>query len=222
MKDDNKLTAEALYVGGRYPHRNGSFVREIDEIRGDCVYWHDQVAPGQCSKERFLGVVTGLDPSSPPPPMIRVKNQRFTKAMRAALRKEAEGLDLLLNRVALFRAAGGDQDSSVEFVLGEIAKSATRIQTDLQRDRGPWPRVVTYIDQNAEALEIQVGSILSVLRAAAQQSPAVSARGVLHATDAEPTPLSSQDLRQLIIDGLSAGLSTVGRIRGLLIPVLGR
>jgi hypothetical protein len=40
-------------VGQSYLHQNGHFIRTIDAIIDDVIYWHDHVAPGQCSAETF-------------------------------------------------------------------------------------------------------------------------------------------------------------------------
>jgi hypothetical protein len=37
-----------LGVCGRYLHNNGNFIRIIDAIEGNTVYWHDECSPGTC------------------------------------------------------------------------------------------------------------------------------------------------------------------------------
>jgi hypothetical protein len=49
-----KIKGSELKAGGRYLHYNGLFVREIDAIEGDTVFWHDEISSGQCGKQTFL------------------------------------------------------------------------------------------------------------------------------------------------------------------------
>jgi hypothetical protein len=49
-----KIKGSELKAGGRYLHRNGLFIREIDAIEGDTVIWHDDISSGQCGKQVFL------------------------------------------------------------------------------------------------------------------------------------------------------------------------
>jgi hypothetical protein len=43
-----------LRVGGRYLHHNGNFIRTIDSIVGNTIYWHDECGPGDCTRNVFL------------------------------------------------------------------------------------------------------------------------------------------------------------------------
>ena len=54
MDNTKKLKGRDLVVGGRYLHVNGLFIRQIDEIEGDTVHYHDQHGHGQCGKGVFL------------------------------------------------------------------------------------------------------------------------------------------------------------------------
>ncbi len=54
MAEPQKIKSRDLVVGGRYLHVNGLFIRQINAIEGDRVYYHDQYGKGQCSKQAFL------------------------------------------------------------------------------------------------------------------------------------------------------------------------
>src|SRR2546421_11751347 len=54
MPNPERLTPKDLVVGGKYPHVNRLFVRQIDAIEGDTVIYHDKYAHGRCSKRAFL------------------------------------------------------------------------------------------------------------------------------------------------------------------------
>jgi hypothetical protein len=54
MPEPNRLTPKDLVVGGRYLHVNRVFVRHIDAIEGDTVFYHDQYGQGRCGKRAFL------------------------------------------------------------------------------------------------------------------------------------------------------------------------
>ena len=56
MDSTQKIGARDLIVGGRYLHRNGSFIRQIDKIEGQMVRYHDQDGPGECGKGLFVRV----------------------------------------------------------------------------------------------------------------------------------------------------------------------
>lgn len=70
MNTPKKVAKRELRVGGRYQHINGYFVRTIDTIEAQTVYWHDHVGPGRCTRRTFLRQVTSFAPepdSSDPP-----------------------------------------------------------------------------------------------------------------------------------------------------------
>ena len=57
MDNTQKIKPRDLVVGGRYLHRNGLFIREIEEIEGNRVHYHDQVSRGwSCSNSVFVRV----------------------------------------------------------------------------------------------------------------------------------------------------------------------
>lgn len=62
----SRLKGSDLKVGGRYLHRNGLFVREIEAIEGDTVFWHDDLSSGQCGKQVFLRQCPSIAPASAP------------------------------------------------------------------------------------------------------------------------------------------------------------
>lgn len=55
MGSTERIKARDLVVGGRYRHRNGLFTREIEEIEGDRVHYHEQVSSWSCGKIAFVG-----------------------------------------------------------------------------------------------------------------------------------------------------------------------
>lgn len=59
-----RIKASNLKAGGRYLHRNGLFVREIDNIEGNIVFWHDEISSGQCGKQIFLRQCPSIAPIS--------------------------------------------------------------------------------------------------------------------------------------------------------------
>lgn len=61
-----KLKGSELKRGCRYLHHNGLFVREIDAIEGDTVFWHDDLSSGQCGKQVFLRQCPSIAPASAP------------------------------------------------------------------------------------------------------------------------------------------------------------
>jgi hypothetical protein len=56
------LRIRDLRVGGRYLHSNGNFVRTIDYIEGNSVYWHDECGPGTGTRNVFLKRCQGFAP----------------------------------------------------------------------------------------------------------------------------------------------------------------
>jgi hypothetical protein len=54
------LRVRDLLVGRRYLHRNGNFIRTIEHIDGDVVYWSDECGPGKCSRAVFLKLCQGF------------------------------------------------------------------------------------------------------------------------------------------------------------------
>jgi len=56
MDNTQKIKPRDLVVGGRYLHHNGLFIREIEEIEGNRVHYHDQVAKTgwSCSNSVFV------------------------------------------------------------------------------------------------------------------------------------------------------------------------
>lgn len=79
-----KIKGSELKVGGRYLHYNGVFVREIDAIEGDTVFWHDDISSGQCGKQVFLrqcpsiATAPGLVAESRPAPQLQSPGGEFT------------------------------------------------------------------------------------------------------------------------------------------------
>ena len=49
-------------MGGRYLHRNGLFIRKIEAIEGDRVFWCDDLSVGQCGKQVFLRLCPSVAP----------------------------------------------------------------------------------------------------------------------------------------------------------------
>jgi len=56
MDSAQRIKPRDLVVGRRYLHRNGLFIREIEEIEGNRVHYHDQVAKTgwSCSNSAFV------------------------------------------------------------------------------------------------------------------------------------------------------------------------
>ncbi len=55
MGNAQKIKGRDLVVGGRYLHRNGLFIREIEAIEGNRVHYHDQMTSGwSCSDSAFV------------------------------------------------------------------------------------------------------------------------------------------------------------------------
>jgi hypothetical protein len=66
-----RLKGSDLKVGGRYLHRNGLFIREIEAIECDRVFWHDDLSSGQCGKQVFLRLCPSIAPASAPVGKLR-------------------------------------------------------------------------------------------------------------------------------------------------------
>ena len=49
MGSAEKIKPRNLVVGGRYLHRNGLFIRQIEAIEGNTVHYHDQESSWSCS-----------------------------------------------------------------------------------------------------------------------------------------------------------------------------
>ena len=49
-----KIKPSQLVVGGRYLNRNGLFIREIEEIEGKRVHYHDQFMSWSCFDTSFV------------------------------------------------------------------------------------------------------------------------------------------------------------------------
>ena len=54
MSSTVKIKPSDLVVGGRYLNRNGLFIREIDEIEGKTIHYHDQVGSWSCLNSSFV------------------------------------------------------------------------------------------------------------------------------------------------------------------------
>jgi hypothetical protein len=56
MGSTEKIKPRDLVVGGRYLHRNGPFIRQIEAIEGNTVHYHDQYGGWSCSNSVFVRV----------------------------------------------------------------------------------------------------------------------------------------------------------------------
>jgi hypothetical protein len=54
MDSTAKIKPGELVVGGRYLHRNGLFIREIEAIEGKTIHYHDQYSSWSCSNRAFV------------------------------------------------------------------------------------------------------------------------------------------------------------------------
>ena len=54
MASTEKIKPRDLVVGGRYLHRNGLFIRQIEAIEGNTVHYHDQASSWSCSNSVFV------------------------------------------------------------------------------------------------------------------------------------------------------------------------
>ena len=54
MDSTGKIKPSDLVVGGRYLHRNGLFIRQIEAIEGDTIHYHDQMSSWSCDKSVFV------------------------------------------------------------------------------------------------------------------------------------------------------------------------
>src|ERR1035437_940079 len=54
MGSTEKIKPRDLVVGGRYLHRNGLFIRQIEAIEGNTVHYHDQESSWSCSNSVFV------------------------------------------------------------------------------------------------------------------------------------------------------------------------
>ena len=54
MGSTKKIKPRDLVVGGRYLHRNGLFIRQIEAIEGNTVHYHDQESSWSCSNSSFV------------------------------------------------------------------------------------------------------------------------------------------------------------------------
>lgn len=106
-----------FFVGGQYVHQNGRWVRTIEKIEGDRVFWIDEVGFGSCTKKVFSKKTAGYAPGSPRPPLtasaLKAQEREYFRqlALAAATEPPAEtafdwpqllsGLRKLQNRLAL-------------------------------------------------------------------------------------------------------------------------
>ena len=54
MSSSKKIKPSELVVGGRYLNRNGLFIRQIDEIDGKRIHYHDQYSSWSCFDTSFV------------------------------------------------------------------------------------------------------------------------------------------------------------------------
>ena len=54
MGSTENIKPRDLVVGGRYLHRNGLFIRQIEAIEGNRVHYHDQASSWSCSNSAFV------------------------------------------------------------------------------------------------------------------------------------------------------------------------
>ena len=54
MSPTEKLTPSKLVFCGRYMNRNGQLIRQIEEIEGKMVHYHDQFMSWSCSSTAFV------------------------------------------------------------------------------------------------------------------------------------------------------------------------
>lgn len=84
MNPSKTIKTSELKAGDRYLHRNGLFIREIDAIEGNTVFWHDDISSGQCGKQVFLrqcpsiAPASGLVAESRPAPQLQTTGGEFT------------------------------------------------------------------------------------------------------------------------------------------------
>ena len=65
-----------LYVGGRY--QRGTFIRTIEKISGDDVYYRDKVGPGVCTKKVFIKKCESFAAGDQPPRPLREEKMALT------------------------------------------------------------------------------------------------------------------------------------------------
>lgn len=87
-----RLKGSDLKVGGRYLHRNGLFVREIEAIEGDAVFWHDEFSSGQCGKQIFLRLCPSIAPAASLVAESPATTQSQTTGTEFTIRDEANAL----------------------------------------------------------------------------------------------------------------------------------
>ena len=54
MPNRERIRPSDLIVGSHYLHVNQMFIRRIEAIEGDTVFYHDQYGAGHCSKRAFV------------------------------------------------------------------------------------------------------------------------------------------------------------------------
>ena len=54
MSSPAKIKLRDLVVGGRYLNRNRLFIRQIEEIEGKTIHYHDQYMSWSCSNRAFV------------------------------------------------------------------------------------------------------------------------------------------------------------------------
>lgn len=78
MGSTEKIKPRDLVVGGKYLHRNGLFIRQIEAIEGDRVHYHDQYGSWSCGKSAFIRAC----PAAPTPEDEARAAKEFRKPVR--------------------------------------------------------------------------------------------------------------------------------------------
>lgn len=115
-------------VGESYLHRNGHFIRTIDAIKDRVIYWHDQIAPGQCSEETFHRqtgqlltpeeIAATLAGNTPPPrPVPSDAIRKFAALCREAKRQKT--LHVVINDARELGLTYEDVMQNLELLKGQ-------------------------------------------------------------------------------------------------------
>ena len=88
-----------LQAGQSYLHRNWLFIRTIEAIEGETVFWHDQHGPGNCTRKVFVRQCIALAP----------KDERCSDEIKAEMTRK--GVDPRSRLELLFEALCRDAAS---------------------------------------------------------------------------------------------------------------
>lgn len=192
----------SYFVGARYIAKGGHFVRTIERINGDDIFWCDQVGSGRCSRESFNRWAGELSPDSPPPPQVQKPAKRITQDIMAAVHKELCAVRDFRKEIAEIKISTADSERQTVIALSvwQIDSTLEWLEKELERGSTKTLQKITRVDSLASTLEFLISPLVEVL--------------------ASVPEASSKAAVTLLLQALADGSELLVRLRSVIAPCL--